>query len=106
LMDEPFSNLDNDLRERLTQEIRDVLKSQNATAILVTHDQFEAFAMADEIGVMDQGRIMQWDSPYNLYHQPNSRFVADFVGKGVFIEGEVTKPGHVLTSLGEMACTE
>ncbi|HEY8354730.1 MAG TPA: ABC transporter ATP-binding protein [Methylophilaceae bacterium] len=106
LLDEPFSNLDNDLREHLTLEIREVLKSQNATAILVTHDQNEAFAMADEIGVMQQGRILQWDTPYNLYHQPNCRFVADFVGKGVFIEGEMVRPGHVMTSLGEMACTE
>lgn len=106
LLDEPFSNLDSDLRERLSQEIRAVLKSQNATAILVTHDQNEAFAMADEIGVMDQGRIQQWDTAYNLYHEPNSRFVADFVGKGVFIAGDVTKPGQVTTSLGEMACTE
>lgn len=105
LLDEPFSNLDSDLRERLSQEIREVLKSQNATAILVTHDQHEAFAMADEIGVMDQGRIQQWDTAYNLYHEPNSRFVADFVGKGVFIEGEVIRPGHVLTSLGELSCT-
>ena len=61
--------------------------------------------MADEIGVMHQGMIQQWDTAYNLYHKPNSRFVADFVGKGVFIEGEVTKPGYVLTSLGEMSCT-
>lgn len=100
LLDEPFSNLDSDLREYLTQEIRDVLKSQNATAILVTHDQHEAFAMADEIGVMHQGMIQQWDTAYNLYHKPNSRFVADFVGKGVLLSGEVVAHGQMMTDLG------
>ncbi len=104
LLDEPFSNLDSDLRERLSQEIREVLKGQNATAILVTHDQHEAFAMADEIGVMHEGVIQQWDSAYNLYHRPNSRFVADFVGKGVLIDGKVTEPHRVMTDLGGMAC--
>lgn len=104
LLDEPFSNLDSDLRERLSQEIREVLKSQGATAILVTHDQHEAFAMADEIGVMDQGVIQQWDTAYNLYHRPNSRFVADFVGKGVLLRGEVTDSSRVMTDLGGLSC--
>lgn len=87
LLDEPFSNLDVALRERLSVEVRNILKEANATAILVTHDQLEAFAVADSIGVMHEGRIVQWDNPYNLYHQPNSRFVADFVGQGVFVDG-------------------
>ena len=87
LLDEPFSNLDVALRERLSVEVRNILKEANATAILVTHDQLEAFAVADSIGVMHEGRIVQWDNPYNLYHQPNSRFVADFVGQGVFVNG-------------------
>lgn len=104
LLDEPFSNLDSDLRERLSQEIREVLKSQGATAILVTHDQHEAFAMADEIGVMDQGVIQQWDTAYNLYHRPNSRFVADFVGKGVLLRGEVMESNRVMTDLGGLSC--
>lgn len=104
LLDEPFSNLDSDLRERLSQEIREVLKSQNATAILVTHDQHEAFAMADEIGVMHQGIIQQWDTAYNLYHSPNSRFVADFVGKGVLLRGEIMESDRVMTDLGGLSC--
>ncbi len=104
LLDEPFSNLDSDLRERLSQEIREVLKSQHATAILVTHDQHEAFAMADEIGVMHQGIIQQWDTAYNLYHRPNSRFVADFVGKGVLLRGEVMESNRVMTDLGGLSC--
>src|ERR1700752_3810350 len=64
LLDEPFSNLDVDLRERLSLEVRDIIKASGATAVLVTHDQQEAFAMADEIGVLHEGRIQQWDTPY------------------------------------------
>ncbi len=100
LLDEPFSNLDVDLRERLSVEVRDILKSQGMTAILVTHDQHEAFAMADEIGVMFDGRIQQWDSPYNLYHRPGNRFVADFVGQGVFVPGSVLDARRVEVELG------
>ena len=73
LLDEPFSNLDVDLRERLSFEVRAILKQEGMTAILVTHDQHEAFAMADEIGVMADGKIQQWDTPYNLYHRPTNR---------------------------------
>ncbi len=100
LLDEPFSNLDVDLRERLSVEVREILKSEGMTAILVTHDQHEAFAMADEVGVMFDGRIQQWDSPYNLYHKPANRFVADFVGQGVFIRGNVLDARRVEVELG------
>ena len=100
LLDEPFSNLDVNLRERLSLEIRGILKSQGTTAILVTHDQNEAFAIADEIGVMQHGKIMQWDTAYNLYHCPTSRFVANFVGQGVFLAGEILDSSHVEIELG------
>ena len=102
LLDEPFSSLDVDLRERLSVEVRGILKALNATALLVTHDQQEAFAMADVIGVMKEGRLQQWDSAYELYHRPRTRFVADFVGQGVFLDGEVVAPGTVRTELGVM----
>ena len=100
LLDEPFSNLDVTLRARLSLEVRDILKNQNTTAILVTHDQEEAFAIADEIGVMHQGQIQQWDTAYNLYHKPANRFVADFVGEGVFVPGKMLDPNHVEIELG------
>ena len=102
LLDEPFSNLDVDLRERLAAEVRALLKGQGMTAILVTHDQHEAFALADEIGVMREGRILQWDSAYNLYHRPADRFVADFVGLGNFLPGRVTHGGRVELELGTL----
>src|SRR5688572_27205085 len=100
LLDEPFSNLDIDLRERLSLEVRDIIKASGATAVLVTHDQQEAFAMADEIGVLHGGRIQQWDSPYNLYHRPANRFVADFVGQGVFLPAKALAAGQLQIELG------
>ena len=103
LLDEPFSSLDVDLRERLTLEVRGILKAAGTTAILVTHDQHEAFTLADEIGVMNQGVIEQWDTAYRLYHQPHTRFVADFVGQGVFLRGVAMGRGRLLTELGELA---
>jgi len=79
LLDEPFSNLDVDTRERLAFEVREILKTTGHTAILVTHNQAEAFAIADRIGVMAKGRIAQWDTPYNLHHNPADTFVRDFI---------------------------
>jgi iron(III) transport system ATP-binding protein len=103
LLDEPFSNLDVDLRERLALEVRSILRAEGVSAILVTHDQHEAFAFADHVGVMNEGHIQQWDTPYNLYHRPASRFVADFVGQGVFLPGDVQHDGRIRIELGCLA---
>jgi iron(III) transport system ATP-binding protein len=105
LLDEPFSSLDVELRERLSLEVRAILKATETTAILVTHDQREAFAVSDMVGVMSDGRIEQWDTGYNLYHRPATRYVADFVGEGVFLPGhridsENREHSHVQTELG------
>ena len=100
LLDEPFSNLDAEVRMDLAHHVRTALIAEGATALLVTHDQREAFAIADEIGVMRAGRLEQWDVPWRLYHSPATRFVADFVGEGAFIEGTVLGPGRVATELG------
>ena len=102
LLDEPFSNLDVGLRERLSVEVREILKREGSTAVMVTHDQHEAFAMADEIGIMYEGRIQQWDSPYNLYHRPANRFVADFIGQGVLVTGTVGDNNSVRMELGTL----
>ena len=102
LLDEPFSNLDVDLRERLGHELRDIIKRNGFTALLVTHDQHEAFSIADEIGVMNAGHIEQWDTPYNLYHRPATRFVADFIGHGTFVPGAVVREDQVEIELGTL----
>ena len=108
LLDEPFSNLDVALRERLSHEVRDILKAAGATALFVTHDQMEAFAIADHVGVMHQGQLHQWASPYQLYHRPATRFVANFIGKGVFIPTRVLRAAdpaqavRLITPLGEL----
>ncbi len=101
LLDEPFSNLDVELRERLGQEVRAILKRENVAAVLVTHDQREAFAIADTVGVMRDGRIEQWDTPYALYHCPVSRYVADFIGEGAFVPGHVSGPKCIEIEVGE-----
>ncbi|HSW04891.1 ABC transporter ATP-binding protein [Aquabacterium sp.] len=112
LLDEPFANLDIELRERLGGELRQLLKAAGTTGLMVTHDQHEAFAIADDIGIMSDGRIQQWDSAYNLYHRPANRFVADFVGQGVFLPGVVAEGSSVRLELGAYAapqavrCTE
>ncbi len=106
LLDEPFSNLDVEMRERLSLEVRDILKQSNTTAILVTHDQHEAFAMADHIGVMRQGRLEQWQTPYALYHEPATRYVADFVGMGIFLPGRLVDAEHVQTEMGMLRLDE
>jgi iron(III) transport system ATP-binding protein len=100
LLDEPFSNLDIDLRERLSLEVRDILKDQDITGILVTHDQHEAFAIGEHIGVMENGRILQWDTAYNLYHEPANRFIADFIGQGEFLAGKLLAPDVLETEAG------
>ncbi|MCG8067521.1 MAG: ABC transporter ATP-binding protein [Candidatus Thiodiazotropha taylori] len=102
LLDEPFSGLDVELREQLAREVRDILKREEVTAILVTHDQLEAFALADAIGVLGDGRLRQWDNGYSLYHRPNDRFVADFIGQGAMIPGEVTQDGDIKSALGKI----
>ena len=106
LLDEPFSSLDADLRDRLAHDIRAILQRTGTTALFVTHDQLEAFAIGDRIGVMHRGRLEQWDDAYSLYHRPATRFVADFIGHGVFTPGEVvvTAEGpRVMTPLGPLA---
>ena len=86
LLDEPFSNLDVELRTSLSKEVRRLLTSQNVSAIMVTHDQAEAFAMADVVGMIADGKLQQWDTPTALYHTPATETVARFIGEGVLID--------------------
>ena len=100
LMDEPFSSMDAELREQLAREVRELLKRDGITAILVTHDQLEAFAMADVIAVLGNGELHQWDSGYQIYHNPADRFVADFIGQGVMLSGKVIDDQRIDTEMG------
>ncbi len=100
LMDEPFSGLDVELRESLAHEVRDILKAEGIGALMVTHNQNEAFAIADRVGVLKDGILLQWDTPYNLYHQPHHPFIADFIGQGMLISGSVCDCRAVHTELG------
>ena len=97
LLDEPFSSLDVALRERLSYEVHDILKKRGVTALMVTHDQMEAFAVGEQIGVIQAGQLQQWDTPYQLYHEPINRFVATFIGKGRFVPATLTTPDTLAT---------
>jgi iron(III) transport system ATP-binding protein len=104
LMDEPLSNLDAKLREEMRTEIRRIQKELNITSVYVTHDQIEAMTLSDRIVVMNLGIIEQIGSPMEIYRFPNSRFVANFIGRANFIDGVVlAQDGSSLTvkSLGE-----
>ncbi|ETI61107.1 ABC transporter ATP-binding protein [Marinomonas profundimaris] len=100
LMDEPFSGLDAKLREELVPDIREILKHEKMSALLVTHDQMEAFAMADQVSVMDAGVIHQTGTPYQIYHEPETRFVASFIGHGDFLPATVCGADCVHSDLG------
>ncbi|MBR7889091.1 ABC transporter ATP-binding protein [Marinomonas sp. A79] len=100
LMDEPFSGLDAKLREELVPDIRDILKHEKMSALLVTHDQMEAFAMADQVSIMSKGEIHQTGSPYEIYHCPETRFVASFIGHGDFLAATVCGANCVHSDLG------
>ena len=100
LMDEAFSNLDVELRLAVVPEVRKILKHENMSAILVTHDQAEAFALADRVGVMNEGQIHQWDGPHALYHRPATKFVAQFIGEGELLAATVLDATRLRSALG------
>ena len=99
LLDEPFSNLDADLRLELRTETRRILKEKETTTILVTHDQEEAFSLSDRVGVLNHGRIEQIGTPDEIYHRPSNHFVASFVGRADFISGRI-EGNSVVSELG------
>ncbi|WP_100641959.1 ABC transporter ATP-binding protein [Alteromonas facilis] len=103
LLDEPFSNLDIHLREQLALEVRNLLKQLDITAILVTHDQHEAFAVADKIAVLEGGRMHQFGTAYALYHRPATSFVASFIGESVFLPVKMDSEGVLHTPIGEFS---
>lgn len=96
LLDEPFSSLDVSLRESLAQDVRTIIKAEQITALMVTHDQKEAFSVADVIGVVEQGTLHQWGDAYMLYNQPSTPFVATFIGEGALINGSINRSTGLL----------
>ncbi len=106
LMDEPFSGLDAKLRETLVPEVRRILKQEGISALVVSHDQSEAFSIADLIGVMNEGEIHQWDLAKRVYQQPATPFVAQFVGQGNLIDATVSCEHCVDTVLGKIRSTK
>jgi ABC-type Fe3+/spermidine/putrescine transport system ATPase subunit len=100
LLDEPMGSLDRELRERLVPELKAILRHVGVTAVFVTHDHAEAYAMADRVAVMNQGQIEQEDSPENLYRRPRNRRVAAFLGFENFVDGTGMRDGRVKTRIG------
>ncbi len=100
LLDEPFSNLDPDMRSKMREEVHAILKRVCMTAILVTHDHEEAFTIADQVAVLNAGKLEQIDTPETVYHLPKTAFVADFVGSADFIRGERKEDGLIHTEIG------
>ena len=111
LLDEPLSNLDAKLREKMRFELKRIQRELGLTTIYVTHDQGEALALSHEIAVMSEGRIVQIGSPRTIYERPANRFVADFIGTTNFIDGtvlghdDVTKLYRVRTPIGDLLVT-
>lgn len=106
LLDEPFSNIDSQTRYEMIQEIKQILKSQQVPAIFVTHSKEEAFAFADKIAVMDQGKIVQFGTPTALYHQPANAFVADFLGGTNYLAAQVNAANWLESALGSFQFPE
>ena len=89
LLDEPFSNIDQNLKEEIQISVKKLLKKINLTTIIVTHDSYEAFSIADKCGIILNQELKQYDVPYNVHHEPNSIDVANFLNKGIFIDVKV-----------------
>ena len=99
LLDEPFSNIDQSLKEEIQYSVKNLLKQINLTTIVVTHDSFEAFSIADKCGIILDQELKQFDVPYSVHHEPNSLEVAKFLNRGVFIDVEVIETDCAVHSL-------
>jgi iron(III) transport system ATP-binding protein len=100
LLDEPFSNLDADMRSYVQQEVRQILRESKTTAVVVTHDQEEAFDIADRVAILRQGKVEQIDTPENIYHRPATKFVAEFVGQNPYLLPGQISGGKAVTEIG------
>jgi iron(III) transport system ATP-binding protein len=105
LLDEPFSQLDPELREELIHTLKLILEETRITTLLVTHHQEDAYDLAQWLGVLHRGKLLQWGAPFELYHSPHDRFVADFLGKGVFLPAQVVEQGWIDSGIGRFRCS-
>ena len=103
LLDEPFSALDEELKETLIHDVKNLLKEEKITTIVITHNIKEAFQLSDKIAFLDNKKIIQFDTAYNLYHKPYTKEIANFCGIGSFIKGTVIDNNHVSTILGDLS---
>ena len=103
LLDEPFANLDQPLREKIQQSLQKIFKYYRITVLFVTHNQDEAFDFADEAGLLAEKKILQWGTPHDLYHQPHSPAVAQFIGNGTVLPLQLHDNGQVSCALGKIA---
>lgn len=101
LLDEPFSALDEKLKETLMSDVKKLLQEEKITTIVITHNIKEAFEISDKIAFLDDKKIIQYDTAYNLYHKPLTKEIANFCGIGSFINGKVIDVNHVQTKLGQ-----
>lgn len=106
LLDEPLGSLDRALRDRLTGEIRTILKSLAVTAVFVTHDQAEAFSIADKVAVLHHGILQQFNTPENLYRNPANITVANFLGFRNLVQGIISEDGAFDSPLGKLPINE
>jgi len=106
LLDEPFSSLDNELRNELVNDVYRIFSEKGITTLMVTHDQIEAFSVADKLGVLVAGELAQWGSPFSLYNEPVSKAVADFVGFGSYISATLVDKNTLCSALGTVHCTQ
>ena len=102
LLDEPFSALDEELKETLIHDVKNLLQEEKITTIMITHNIKEAFQLSDKIAFLDSKKIIQFDTAYNLYHKPYTKEIANFCGIGSFINGTVIDANHVSTTLGDL----
>ncbi|MGO2127273.1 MAG: ABC transporter ATP-binding protein [Pseudoalteromonas prydzensis] len=103
LLDEPFSNIDTQVRFELIADIRRIIKNQQVSAVFVTHSKEEAFAFADTLAIMDCGKIAQQGTPEQLFNAPNSKVVAEFLGQGIYLDAEVLTETEYSTAFGRVA---
>ncbi|UMZ74465.1 ABC transporter ATP-binding protein [Natranaerofaba carboxydovora] len=105
LLDEPFSNLDADMRVQMRLQVKRIIKEAGATAVFVSHDQKDALAISDKIVVMNEGVIQQYGTPKEIYQYPENKFVANFVGQSNILEGKMNKDEKsVITNIGVIPC--